>query len=236
MVYRLVVIPRPGKNAKHLNHTSADPSAIETDNTEPLDVSFFRKIKLIRYIILAMLIPILSSGQDQPRLIVLSATIIDGDTLLQATLPLMSIYATRTFKSKSAQNRYDKLVRNVRKVYPYARLAGLKLKEYEAILKAAPNDRERRKIMKKAESELNDRFGPELKKLTFSQGKILIKLIDRETGNSSYGLLQELRGKFTAFVWQQLARIFGYNLKVKYDPLGEDRQIEEIVVQIENGG
>lgn len=193
-------------------------------------------VKRLLVFLLVMLSTIITSGQDQPRLIVLTATIIDGDTLLQASLPLIHIYATRSFKSKSAQNRYDKLVRNVRKVYPYARLAGIKLNEYEAILKAAPNDRERRKIMKRAESELNERFGPELKKLTFSQGKILIKLIDRETGNSSYGLLQELRGKFTAFVWQQLARIFGYNLKAKYDPLGEDRQIEEIVVQIENGG
>ena len=121
-------------------------------------------------------------------------------------------------------------------MYPYAKLAGLKLKEYEMVLREAKNDRERRKIMKKAEEELNAQFGPELKKLNFSQGKILIKLIDRETGNSSYALLQDLRGKFTAFVWQQFARIFGYNLKIRYNPSNEDRQIEEIVLRIESGG
>lgn len=184
---------------------------------------------------LIFLLPWLSLAQVQQPLIVLSAKVIDGDTLLQANLPQVTVYSTRTFKSIWEQRKYEKLVRNVRKVYPYARLAGLKLKEYEVILKEAKSDRERRRIMKKAEDELNARFGPELKKLTFSQGKILIKLIDRETGNSSYALLQDLRGKFTAFVWQQFARIFGYNLKVKYDPGGEDRQIEEIVTRIEAG-
>jgi len=176
---------------------------------------------------------IFSQGIQQP--IVLVARVVNGDTLLQAQLSMVTISSTRKFKSVRDQKRYEKLVRNVRKVYPYARLAGLKLREYESILKAAPNDRERRKIMKQAEKEITDKFGPELKKLNFSQGKILIKLIDRETGNSSYSLLQELRGKFTAFVWQQLARIFGYNLKTIYDPLGEDRQIEEIVQRIETG-
>ncbi|RLD53296.1 MAG: DUF4294 domain-containing protein, partial [Bacteroidetes bacterium] len=62
-----------------------------------------------------------------------------------------------------------------------------------------------------------------------------IKLVDRETGESSYALVQELRGKFTAFFWQTFARLFGYNLKIKYDPLGEDKDIENIVVMIEQG-
>lgn len=175
-------------------------------------------------------------AQTYPKVIVLAGTVKDGDTLLQAQLPVITVYGTKSFKSIWEQRRYEKLVRNVRKVYPYAKLAGLKLKEYELVLREAKNDRERRKIMKKAEEELNAQFGPELKKLNFSQGKILIKLIDRETGNSSYALLQDLRGKFTAFVWQQFARIFGYNLKIRYNPSNEDRQIEEIVLRIESGG
>jgi len=89
--------------------------------------------------------------------------------------------------------------------------------------------------MKRAEKEINKEYGGELKDLTFSQGKILIKLIDRETGETSYDLVQTLRGKFTAFFYQTFARIWGYNLKVRYDPLGEDRQIEAIVRMIELG-
>jgi len=71
--------------------------------------------------------------------------------------------------------------------------------------------------------------------MTFSQGKILIKLVDRETGNSSYELVKELRGAFSAFFYQAFARIFGFNLKIKYDPEGEDREIETIVKMIETG-
>jgi hypothetical protein len=107
--------------------------------------------------------------------------------------------------------------------------------EYETILMNAANDKERRRIMKQAEDELRNEFEDDLKKLTFKQGAILIKLVDRETGNSSYELVQELRGKFVAFFWQAFARLFGYNLKEEYDPDGADREIEEIVVMIENG-
>ena len=89
--------------------------------------------------------------------------------------------------------------------------------------------------MKTAEKEIKEEYGEELKDLTFSQGKILIKLLDRETGNTSFELVQDLRGKFTAFWYQAFARIWGYNLKVKYDPEGEDKEIEDIVVMIENG-
>ena len=89
--------------------------------------------------------------------------------------------------------------------------------------------------MKQAEDELKEEYGEDLKKLTFSQGKILIKLVSRETGNSSYELVQDFRGRFVAFWWQAFAKIFGHNLKMDYDPEGEDREIELIVLMIENG-
>jgi hypothetical protein len=89
--------------------------------------------------------------------------------------------------------------------------------------------------MKVAEKEINEQYGDELKNMTFSQGKILIKLIDRETGDCSYALVQDLRGNFTAFFYQAFARLWGYNLKVKYDPEGTDKQIETIVRLIERG-
>jgi len=150
-------------------------------------------------------------------------------------LPEYCVSAKLPKKLRTQFKAHSKLVYHVKKVYPYARLAGIKLNEYEEILKAAESDKERRQIMKLAEEELKAEFEDDLKKLTFKQGLILIKLVDRETGNTSYELVQELRGNFTAFFWQTFARLFGYNLKIRYDPLGEDKEIEDIVVMIENG-
>ena len=89
--------------------------------------------------------------------------------------------------------------------------------------------------MKQVEKELLDEYEDDLKKLTITQGRILIKLVDRETGATSYELVKELRGSFSAFFWQAFARIFGSTLKAEYDPYGEDRLIEEIVLLIDNG-
>ena len=164
-----------------------------------------------------------------------NAIIKDNDTLIVIDLPPFEVNRKMPRKLKKQIRQNKKLVRNIKKVYPYAKLAGMKLNEYEEILKNAPNDVERRKLMKRAEQELKNEFEDDLKKLTFTQGLILIKLVDRETGESSYALVQELRGKFTAFFWQTFARLFGYNLKIKYDPLDKDKDIENIVVMIEQG-
>ena len=103
------------------------------------------------------------------------------------------------------------------------------------MLLEANNDKERKKIIKQAEKEINEEYGNDLRDLTFSQGKILIKLVYRETGSSSYELVAELRGKFRAFFWQAFARLWGFNLKNEYDPEGEDKEIEFIVQMIEAG-
>ncbi|PLX01925.1 MAG: DUF4294 domain-containing protein [Marinilabiliales bacterium] len=166
---------------------------------------------------------------------VVNAIVIDGDTIPDVTLDEVEVLLLKYPKSKRGKRRLTRYVKNVKKVLPYAKLAGAKLREYEVILKNAESDKQRRKIMKQAEKEINEEYGDKLKDLTFSQGFILIKLIDRETGNSSYELVQELRGKFTAFFYQTFARLWGYNLKVKYDPNGEDRQLEVIVRLIELG-
>jgi hypothetical protein len=111
----------------------------------------------------------------------------------------------------------------------------MKLREYDAELKKLKTDHQRRKFMKKVEDELREEFEGELRELTVRQGIILIKLIDRETGDTSYELVKQFRGAFSAFFWQSIARLFGHNLKLKYDPDGEDKMIEEIVLLIENG-
>jgi len=169
------------------------------------------------------------------KIIILKSKVIEGDTIPQIDLNEVEILSLRIPKTYRQRKRLTRLIKNVKKVYPYAKLAGIKLRQYDYQLRQAKNDRERKKIMKRAEKEINQQYGNDLKKLTFTQGKILIKLIDRETGETSYNLVQELRGNFTAFFYQAFARLWGYNLKERYDPVGKDRQIETIVRMIELG-
>jgi hypothetical protein len=191
----------------------------------------------MKRLIIILFIVFISSGlaaQEEDRIVVY-ARVIDGDTLPIVPLKDVYIISYKVVKNKRQARKYSKLVRNVKKVYPYAKLAGIKYREYAEVLLNTPDKKERKKIMKQAEDELLEEYGDDLKKLTFSQGKILIKLVSRETGNSSYSVLQDFRGRFIAFWWQAFARIFGYNLKTDYDPEGEDREIELIVLMIENG-
>ncbi len=173
-------------------------------------------------------------SQDQIGIIV-QAKVTDDDTIIIMRLPEYCVNARLPRKFRISSRKYSRLVYHVKKVYPYAKLAGMKLREYEEVLINAKDEKERKSLMKQAEMELKNEFEGDIKKLTFKQGTILIKLVDRETGNSSYVLIQELRGKFIAFFWQTFAKIFGYNLKEQYDPEGKDKDIENIVIMIENG-
>jgi hypothetical protein len=190
-------------------------------------------IILIPFILLMH--PCMLAQEKQGGRIVVSARLYDGDTIPVIGLREVSIYSLRPFKNKREARQMTRLIRNVKAAYPYARLAGIKLQEYESILAGIDNEKERKKIMKQAEQELEEQFGDDLRNLTFTQGKILIKLVYRETGASSYELVAELRGKFRAFFWQAFARIFGFNLKDGYFPDGEDAEIEFIVRMIEAG-
>ncbi|HEY9114431.1 MAG TPA: DUF4294 domain-containing protein [Bacteroidales bacterium] len=175
------------------------------------------------------------SQEPEIRPLVVRAIILNGDTIPSISLREVEIITLVIPRTRKEQKQMTKLIYNVKKVYPYAKLAGIQLRRYDKMLSEAKNDKERKKIMKQAEQEINEQYGGELRDLTFSQGKILIKLIDRETGETSYNLVSELRGNFTAFFYQAFARLWGYNLKVKYDPEGEDAQIEAIVKMIERG-
>lgn len=189
---------------------------------------------LIISLLLLFLSP-LSAQEEKEDRIVVYAKMLDGDTIPVIMLAEVKVFSMRPYESKREARRMTKLIRNVKKVYPYARLAGIKLMEYEEILAGIEDKKTRKKIMKQAENELDAEFGDDLRDMTFSQGKILIKLVYRETGASSYELVAELRGKFRAFFWQAFARIFGFNLKNEYDPEGEDKDIEFIVQMIEAG-
>lgn len=187
------------------------------------------------YRILVILLLVFSWSLKIQAQTVVRATVENGDTIYHSNLHYLSVVGERKFKSKGEARKYYRLQKKVLKVYPYAKMAGQKIEEYADELAAVDSERARKKFYKKIEKELKEEYEGELKKLTFTEGAILIKLIDRETGNTSYGLVQDMRGDVTAFFYQGMARIFGQNLKNKYDPDGEDREIELIVQQIEAG-
>ena len=161
--------------------------------------------------------------------------VIDGDTIAFMVLPTVKISAPRLFKTKKEERQWNKLVRNVKKTYPYAVLAANKMKEYNAELIKINSESEKKRMMKLAEDDLKKQFEKDVRNMTFSQGEILIKLIDRETGDTSYEIVKEFRGTLSAFFWQSVARIFGANLKDEYDAVSEDKMIEEIVLLIKSG-
>lgn len=163
------------------------------------------------------------------------AEVIGGDTFPVKYLPYMTVVGERTFKSKAEKRRFNRLRYNVKKVYPYAKLAAELLEKYSDDIEAVETERERKKYFKMIEEELKAEFDDDIRKMNTTQGRILIKLIDRETGNTSYEIVQEFRGSFTAFFWQGVSRVFGQDLKSRYDAEGEDREIENIVQMIEAG-
>jgi hypothetical protein len=166
---------------------------------------------------------------------IVPAIIKDGDTMSVLQLPGVDIVSKMLFASKRDEERYWRLVYNVRKVYPYAKLAGEQYRYYDSILAKETNERKRSALMKQAEKDIKKQFEKELRNLTVTQGKILVKLLDRETTHSAFNLVKDLRNAFQAYLYQGIGRLFGYNLKTKYDPHGADRDIENIVRLLELG-
>jgi hypothetical protein len=159
----------------------------------------------------------------------------DGDTLLHSTIKEVSVYPEPQFSSRRDLRRYERLIYNIKIVHPYAVMAADMLNELNQTFTELKTERERQQFVKQVERKLMNEFEDELKSLTITQGRLLIKLIDRETGNTSYELLRELRGSFSAFFWQAVARLFGSNLKTTFDADGEDKLIDQIIILMENG-
>ena len=146
-------------------------------------------------------------------------------------LPQIIIYG---FKSNSEKEKWNKLARNVKKVLPYARIAA---KEYNQLNKETigKSEREKERMTDEVEKNLKIKFKGELEGLTMSQGRILLKLIDRECNVTAYNLVKDFKGLFPAIFWQSVGIVFNQNLKSNYDPSGKDREIEEIVYLIDSG-
>jgi len=192
-----------------------------------------RKLMVLGFLSFFMMPHLFS--QDTLKPMVVPGKIMQGDTLPFIDMRTVVVFPQMDFKSWSDLVGYERLVMNVKKVYPYAKLAGVKLTEYKHKLDSLPNERERKKFLKAAEKELEAQFGNEIKDLNFTQGNLLIKLVYRQTGNSTFAIVKELRGSFSAFIYQTLARLFGYDLRTQYDPEGTDKAIEHIVQMIDDG-
>ena len=188
-----------------------------------------------------IIFPILLNSQELPEdpsgkgYEILKQVVIEGDTLLHSTIQEIIIFPEPEFNRRRDLRRYRRLVHNLKVVYPYAVLAAEKLEEMNKAFMNLNTERERKTYVKQVEQELMDEFEDDLKKLTITQGRLLIKLIDRETGDTSYHLVRELRGSFSAFFWQAIARLFGSNLKTQFDAEGEDKLIDQIIHLIDNG-
>ena len=166
----------------------------------------------------------------------LQTAYLDGkDTLPVVNLREIFIYPPVKFKNKREQVKYNKLVRDVKRTLPYAKMVYETLIETYEYMETLPDDKSRQAHLKRMEKELFQEYKPELKKLTFSQGKLLIKLIDRECNQSSYNLLRAYLGSFRAGFWNIFAGMFGASLKTEYDPKGKDAMTERVVVLVENG-
>ena len=194
-----------------------------------------RKLDLRRifYILMFIVFPIILMGQERDSTHRIIGLIEDGDTVVYRKIDEVTI--TPKDLNRRQQRRYTRLVAKVKKVYPLAVEARKLLKEYEPQYYALEDQRDRRKLMKGLEKELLDKHKDELKRWSISDGKLLLKLINRETERTPYSLIKDFRGDFSAVFWQGIARIFKNDLKDGYDPYGEDLMLEQIVTLVENG-
>lgn len=183
-----------------------------------------KKAILIAILLLAAARP--SSAQALTEYGQARNVVIDGDTVV-----LIQLSPSFVFRKAVDTRRFARLKR----VYPIAKEANATLHAMEAHMETLATKREKQIFVKEMERALKKKYTPVLKKMTLSQGKLLIKLIDRETDQTSYELVKELRGGFRAFFWQSIARLFGANLKDTYDKEGEDMMVEELIRLYEAG-
>lgn len=158
------------------------------------------------------------------------------DTVLDLQLPMLYVYPPIVFKNEKQEKFYWATVSRVKKTLPYAKLIGGLLRDVNKQMEGM-NERERKAFMKTKEDELVATYTPILKKLSLKQGKMLIRLVDRECDRTSYEIVKELRGGFRAFFWQGFAKVLGADLKVEYDAekSEEDKIVERIINLVESG-
>ena len=159
----------------------------------------------------------------------------DGDSIMYMEMSNVYVYPPPSFKNKRQQVRYMRLVRNVKTVLPIAKEVNQIIIETYEYLQTLPDDESRKAHMKNVEKSIFKEYKPRMKKLTYSQGKLLIKLIYRECNSSSYDILRAFLGPVRAGFWQAFSSVFGASLRKEYDPDGVDRLTERVVLMVEAG-
>ena len=159
----------------------------------------------------------------------------NGDTIPCVQLPTVYIFKPLVFKNNKEREAYYRMVRNVKRVYPISREINRIIIETYEYLQTLPNDKARKEHIKQVEKGLKEQYTPQMKKLTFAQGKLLIKLVDRNSNQTSFELVKAFMGPFKAGFYQTFAALFGASLKKEYDPTGEDQLAERIIILYENG-
>ena len=159
----------------------------------------------------------------------------DGDSIMYMEMSNVYVYPPPSFKNKRQQVRYMRLVRNVKTVLPIAKEVNQIIIETYEYLQTLPDDESRKAHMKKVEKSIFKEYKPRMKKLTYSQGKLLIKLIYRECNSSSYDILRAFLGPVRAGFWQAFSSVFGASLRKEYEPEGVDRLTERVVLMVEAG-
>lgn len=178
------------------------------------------------------------AGIDDPSfvpMVKVGRVLNDGDSIPYIEFNNVYIYPEPVFKNERQRRAYNNLVRNVKKVLPIAKEANTIIIETYEYLQTLPDDKARKEHMKYVEKSIMKEYTPRMKKLTYAQGKLLIKLINRECSSSSYNLIQAFLGPVRAGFYQVFAWTFGASLKKKYDPEGIDRVTERVVRQVEAG-
>lgn len=161
-------------------------------------------------------------------------TVYEGDTIPYVKLPTVYIFKPLKFKNRRARTQYYRLVRDVKKVLPIAKEVNQIIIETYEYLQTLP-PKERQKHLKRVEKGLKEQYMPRMKKLTFAQGKLLIKLVDRQTSSTGYDLVKAFLGPFRAGFYQTFAALFGASLKKEYDATGDDALTERVILLVESG-
>ena len=161
--------------------------------------------------------------------------LVEGDSIQYVEMQNIYVYPAATFSSEKQRQQYNRLVHNVKKVLPIAKECRVIIRETYEYLQTLPDKKARDAHLKLVEADIKRTYTPRMKKLTYSQGKLLIKLVDRECHSTSYGLIQAILGPVKAGFYQAFAWLYGASLKKRYDPEGADRLTERIVRQVEAG-
>lgn len=170
-----------------------------------------------------------------PARLTVSRTVYEGDSITCVDFYPLRVYPPLTFKSRRSERAYYKLVRDVKRTLPLARMINQILIETYEYMQTLPEGKAREEHIKRVEKGLKEQYTPMMKKLTFSQGKLLIKLVDRECNQTSYELVKAFVGPFRAGFYQTFASMFGASLKKEYDPDADDALTERVILMVESG-